>query len=358
MGSGLAQLKSLGKNDRLCRIVKTLVIEDDCAKLDPWVIGDVPEVDSSHHAWLRNDAGVVAKGELDAGVLDLVHILREKLLRPTTIRIRTYQIADDNFRICPEKSRDHQTTDDGFRLCPEMAPVRKLIHVTPRTTKTAVSVGGLAKNIVEQSNLAVTRLNMRSVDAGCFPSGNWDTLVSRFDGMIVLGPPKVEEATIELFDQCEGEDTSFSMLRSVDINVKHDSALYWLDHIFYKPKNLENLSMTVKQSLGQWLVPDRVVPGLREFTLSQVSSQTPISVEDLLAMIAPSKESLTTSAFVRSPPQEANGVSSYHCWQTRTEDSHLSSSIVYGKQSLGRITLRTSTFVMQRPIYPKSIFQA
>jgi hypothetical protein len=50
MGSDLAQLKSLSMDHRLRRLVNTLIIEDDCAKLDPWTIGAIPKVDSSHHA--------------------------------------------------------------------------------------------------------------------------------------------------------------------------------------------------------------------------------------------------------------------------------------------------------------------
>jgi hypothetical protein len=145
MDFDLVQLQSLSMDDRLRHLMNTLVIEDDCAKLDPWTIGAVPKVDSSHHAWPRNETGTVVEG--DIGISDLVCILRERLLRPTTIRIRDYRITDDN-----------------FKLCPEMAHVRELTHIKSCNTSTGVSVSGLAKSVVDGSNLGVTCLNFRGVD--------------------------------------------------------------------------------------------------------------------------------------------------------------------------------------------------
>jgi hypothetical protein len=100
MGFDLVQLKSLSMDDLLRRLVDTLVIEDDCTKLDPWITRAVPQVDSKHHAWPRNNTGTVVEG--DIGISDLVCILRERLLRPTTIRIRDYRICDNNSKLCPE----------------------------------------------------------------------------------------------------------------------------------------------------------------------------------------------------------------------------------------------------------------
>jgi hypothetical protein len=275
MGFDLAQLKSLSMDDRLSRLVNTLVIEDDCTKLDPWTIGGIPKVDSSHHTWPRTKTGIVVEGELDVGISDLVCILRERLLRPTKIRIRDYRIADDN-----------------FRLYPEMAHVRELIHVTSRNTSTAVSVSALAKSVVDGSSLGLTCLKFRGVDLPHpdLPILKGDT--SRFckngeNG--VIGGPKVEEVIIKVFKEYEGQETSFSMLHSADTLVEHDTAPYWLEQIFYKAKTLKTLSLTVKQPPGRWLTTDRVIPMLREFVLSH----TTVSVDDLLAMIASSKESLT-----------------------------------------------------------------
>lgn len=277
VGSDLAQLKSLSEDNRLRHLVDTLVIEDDCAKLDPWMTGDVPEVDTPHHVWPRNNTGIVSEGEVDAGISHLAHILRNRLLCPTKIQIR-----------------DHQIQEFNFRLCPEMARVRELIHVARSTAHITVSVNGLAKSIAERSNIAVSRLAMRSDDMGFSSPVSWDLLVSKLGGFVSLATPKLDEVTIELSKEHEAQETTFSSLRSADILLKADSAAYWLEQVFYNATNLETLSLSVKEPPDQWPNPDRVVPTLRKFTLRfRTTSQTTISAEELLTMIASSKESLT-----------------------------------------------------------------
>jgi hypothetical protein len=288
MGSSLTRLKSLSKDDRLRRLVKTLVIEDDCEKLDPWMTGDFPQVDALTSVWPRVNTGIphspkyqpgiVTAGDLGAGISDLAHLLRERLFRPKRIRVRDYHIDQANFPRWPEMER-----------------VRESTQVASSAAKDAVDtvrVDGLAKKIIERSNLAVTCLKMRSIDIGTFPPVSWDSLASKLGGTIALACPRAEEAAIELIGDYNGQETTFSMLRSADILIEHDAATYWLEQVFYRSPNLETLSLTVQQkSPGPWLAPDRVVPALREFTLSQ--TQTAISTQDLLAMLAPSKESLT-----------------------------------------------------------------
>jgi hypothetical protein len=286
MGSSLAHLKALSKDDRLRRLVRTLVIQDDCEKLDPYMIGDFPQVDSLTCVWPRDYTGdtnspgvlpgIVTAGELDAGIADLAHLLRERLLQPKTVHVRDYHI-----------------TQDKFLLGAEMARVKEMIQVTPRTAEHAVSVrvGGLAEIIVEHSNVAVTSLEIRSVDIGFFPPVSWDPLVSKLGWSVHLACPRAEEATIELSENYDGKETTFSMLRSTDILVENDSATYWLEQIFYKSPNLETLSLNFRKSLCPQLAPDRVVPKLSKFSMSHI--QTTISAQDIHAMLASSKESLT-----------------------------------------------------------------
>jgi hypothetical protein len=285
IGSSLARLKSLSKDDRLRRLVKTLVIEDDCERLDPWMTGDFPQVNALTSVWPRNNTGnlyspkyIVTAGHLDVGISDLAHLLRERLFRPRRIRVRDYHIDPAN-----------------VPLCPEMERVRELAQVASPAAEGAVvsvRVDALAKKIIECSNLSVTYLEMRSVDIGAFPPVSWDSLASELGGTISLACPRAEEATIELIEDYSGQETAFSMLRSADILIEYDAATYWLEQIFYGAPNLKTLSLTVQQqSPGPWLALDCVVPALREFTLSQV--QTAISTQDLLAMLASSKESLT-----------------------------------------------------------------
>jgi hypothetical protein len=286
MGSSLAHLKSLSKDDRLRRLVRTLVIQDDCEKLDPYMTGDFPQVDSLTCVWPRDYTGdtnspgvlpgIVTAGELDAGIADLAHLLRERLLQPKTVHVRDYHI-----------------TQDKFLLGAEMARVKEMIQVTPRTAEHAVSVrvGGLAGIIMEHSDVAFTSLEIRSVDIGFFPPVSWDPLVAKLGWSVALACPRAEEATIELSENYDGQETTFSVLRSVDIVVEHDAATYWLEQIFYKSPNLETLSLNFRKSLCPQLAPDRVVPKLSKFSMSHI--QTTISAQDIHAMLASSKESLT-----------------------------------------------------------------
>lgn len=286
IGPSLAQLKSLSKNNRLRRLVKTLVIEDDCEKLDPYMTGDFPQVDSLTCVWPRDFTGdinspgvlpeIVTAGELDDGIVDLGYLLRERLLRLTRIHVKDYHI-----------------TQDKFLLGPDMARLREMIQVASPTAEhvPSVRVDGLAKIIVEHSNVAVTSLEIRSVDIGFFPPVSWDPLVSKLGWSVHLACPRAEEATIELSENYDGKETTFSMLRSTDILVEHDSAAYWLEQIFYESPNLETLSLNFRKSLCPQLAPDRVVPKLRKFSMSHI--QTTISAQDILAMLASSKESLT-----------------------------------------------------------------
>lgn len=212
MGSDLAQLKSLSMDDRLRRLVTTLVVEDDCVKLDPWTTGVPPDLDSPHHLWPRTSTGIVNTSDLGAGVSELVNILCEKLLRPNTIRIRDYRISDCN-----------------LRLCPEMARVRELIYSTSPVSSTALLVSGLAKEVVDRSRLGVTSLTFRPVESEdpYFPLVKVDP--SLFGEFSVWSAPKIQEATIEVSRDHEGQDTTFSMLCSADMSIEHDTAQYWLE---------------------------------------------------------------------------------------------------------------------------------
>lgn len=240
------------------------------------MIGDVPILNLAHRAWPRSEAGIIIEEEMDAGISELGRILRERLLRPTKIQIR-----------------DHQIPKYNFRLCPEMAHVRDLIHVASPDTQTAVSVDGLAKRIVEYSDLALNSVKMRAQDMSSSSPASWDPLVSKLGSHVSLMVPKKEEATIELLQEFDSKETSFSMLHTAKVLVKRNSASYWLEHAFYKATNLKTLSLTVRESPGRWLKSEFVVSTLVTFALHfRTTSSTTISEEDLLAMIVSSKGSL------------------------------------------------------------------
>jgi len=105
-----------------------------------------------------------------------------------------------------------------------------------------------------------------------------------------LGGPSVTEATIELSPDYEGQETDFSPLGSVELRLgQQDAADYWLEQIFYKAPTLRSIKMSCWPSYTPSLTATMVVPALAEFEICCLST----SAEQILAMLACSKESLT-----------------------------------------------------------------
>lgn len=102
IGTDLERLQSLSENQHLRSLIKSLVIEDDSPKLDPWVIAAIPSVDSTYNIWPRNEADIGIEGKigLGVGISTLARILLKRLLQPTQITIRNYCISADNLRLC------------------------------------------------------------------------------------------------------------------------------------------------------------------------------------------------------------------------------------------------------------------
>jgi hypothetical protein len=278
VGSDLDQLKSLATDDHLRTLVKTLIIEDDCQRVDPWEKYEILSLGCARHFWPRKEAGSMT--ESPTGIPELARILQKKLLRPTKISIR-----------------DHQTYRFNFQMCPEMSRVQDLIKqaVSPTATK-GVSVPAIARNLVEHTGLDVIYLRFGD-ERREVPSNNscyvGTTTPNPFTNNACPCEPHVREATLELSLQYEGPETRFSNLHSADIDLDRDEPTpsYWLERLFYEAPNLKTLSLCIyMQPLGHWRTKTRVVPKLTEFYLHA----TTISAEDFLAMLASSEETLTS----------------------------------------------------------------
>jgi hypothetical protein len=276
IGSDLEQLISLATDDHLRALVETLIIEDDCQRVDPWDKYEIPSLDSAYNFWLRNEAGSMI--ESPTGIPELVRILQKRLLRPTKIRIR-----------------DHQIYRFNFKLCPEMGRVRDLITqtVSPTATK-GVSVSTITRSLIEHTGLDVTYLRFGDErreapdDHPCYVGID----PNPFTDNTHPGNPIVREATLDLAPEYEGLETRFLNLHSADINLDRGEPTpsYWLQRLFYEAPNLKTLSLCVYiQPLGHWRTGNPVVPKLTEFYLHA----TTISAADLLAMLASSEETLT-----------------------------------------------------------------
>lgn len=275
MRSDLQKLRAISMDDFLCTLLETIIIEDDCKKLDPWTFSEFPPTNASYDIWPRNDMGTVITSEI--AIVGLTTILRERKLCPKTIRIRDYRIAQVN-----------------LHLSPEMTHVRDLVKDSVQGTSDPGSVAAVARNLVDGAHLAMKSLIIRSASMPLPRSSVIHS--SRFkDGLetAVLGEPKISEAVIELSPEYQGRETDFSMLRSAELLLGLEATSYWLEHLFYKATTLSVLALSIKSPWGPCLNAKNVVPRLTDFSLSH----TTISAAEILAMIISSKESLKDIRF-------------------------------------------------------------
>lgn len=106
----------------------------------------------------------------------------------------------------------------------------------------------------------------------------------------LIDSPHVSELEMELAVDSNNEEPQSSNLRTVDVRLHADAASYWLERFFYNSTRLSTVSSRIRDSStsSSWLDPERVVPKLTRFELLA----SVLTAEDLLAMLAASKESL------------------------------------------------------------------
>ena len=282
IGSDLERLRLLSEDHHLRDLVKSLIIEDDSSQLDAWTIGTIPSVDSTYNIWPRNEAGIGLGSNAGLGVVTstLARILRRGLLRPTHIAIREYRISPENLRLSPE-------TDQ----------IREMMKAELPDSAETVSIMSIAEDLVDCGNLDITSLEVGWADK---PSGDLSTFSQEnahrcYDGNCSISSPNVREASFELSGSFGNQGLPSSKLHTADALLEADAAPYWLEQLFYNAVSLKTLNLCVRGSWnsGSCLDAGRVVPRLAELKLSG----TALSTEDLLAMLAASKESLTKIRF-------------------------------------------------------------
>jgi hypothetical protein len=193
--------------------------------------------------------------------------------------------------------RDYRICDVNLRLSPETDQIREMINAELPDSAETVSIMSLAEDLVECGHLDVVSLK---VGWGHAPSGDLSTLFEDnahrcYEGVSSLCSPSVREVSFELSDGFDNQGLPSSKLRTADVALDSGAAPYWLEQLFYNATRLETLRLYVRDFLssGSWLDTGRVVPRLAELKLSG----TELSAEDLLAMLAASKESLTKIRF-------------------------------------------------------------
>lgn len=149
MGSDLAMLKSLSKDNHLCHCVETINIQDDCDKLDPWIASEFLYEDASYSIWPREEGVVITS---DIGVAELTTMLRERLLQPKASRICDCWIQPGNLNWCPGLAR--------FQCLSKDTPPLRGVELA---NQFGVGVAAFVRDVIAGSGLALTSITMEYV---------------------------------------------------------------------------------------------------------------------------------------------------------------------------------------------------
>lgn len=265
---------TMSTDDRLCAMMKTIVIEDDSEILDPWASSELPSATFSYDIWPRTESGNIISSEIQTA--EFTTMLRERTLRPENIIIRDYHIAESNLTFCPEMTNARDRLEN-------IIPSSKM----PRHG----AIVAFATNIMDGADLAITSLTIRRSDG---PTTENSAIHSpRFmqsDTTTSLASPMVTEAILGLSIERQGQGVGFSLLRSAALWLgSSDAAIYWLEQLFYHAPALQSLKLSITDPQRTPLDLARVTCRLTDFELSH----TAISAEALIAMLASSTATLT-----------------------------------------------------------------
>lgn len=262
----LSQLRSISQDSLIRSLVDVLVIQDDCEDLDPWSSSRLPRIGEAYDIWPRDKAGCVLSGEI--GIAELARMIRERLLCPSLVRIRSYEIGKGNL-------------DFGT----ELGYVRDLIREKAPAGVQNATVVGMARDFVEGANVALTSIEMRSVD---HPLADPPVeFREKFEDWS-LESPSVAEAAIGISCDVEDREECVAMLTSASLCLKGGQMAYWIEKVFYEASALKTLNLQIENPQEPYLEAERVVPELKQLTLSASTTST----QQILAIIASSKKTL------------------------------------------------------------------
>lgn len=255
MGADLRKLVLISKHVELRKYIKTIWIEDDCEKNDPWYTAKPPE---QSDIWPRDDAGFIIATKI--GVRELRHMLSEKWLCPATIILRDYRIALHNLGLFPDFTEDRNCRiGTTLEANPERAPA-------------------LAKDIIDGLDLALVSLSVRIV----VPPLSDNSLIHLPSNNLSLNQPQVTEVSIDLSPQHQGHGMGLSLLHSVELRA----APYWLEQSLYHAPNLENIKL--HSSWDAMLYAGNPIPKLKKVELTAGT----LHAHTILTLLANSKHSL------------------------------------------------------------------
>lgn len=273
MGRDLEILKYMSDDDHIRHLVDTLLIQDDCDKIDPYAATELPSAAIDYNIWPRDAAGWVVTSEF--GIADLAQMLNRRRLCPRVINISDHRPMRHNFNY--------------LSFFPELTHLRGSIRDCSITsTETPRSEASIARDLIEGADVAITSVTIKHIEQ---EHASATTAFDEFTNS--RWSPAIKEAVFQLTYGVKAQSTDFSLLHSAHLCLEQGAKSYWLEKVFYEAKGLNDLTLVV---YGQWnpsILASRVIPRLSEFTLRGAT----ISAEQLLALLVVSKETLTHICF-------------------------------------------------------------
>ncbi|THX51895.1 hypothetical protein D6D06_07069 [Aureobasidium pullulans] len=220
MGADLDRLEKLSRDTDLRSLVKTIIIQDDCEKNDPW---NCVYPFQSDVIWPGDEDGSILSEQI--GVQNLRAMLLDRRLCPEIIKIRDYRISLTNLYYCPE---DHN----------------RKAYRTAGYGQDATTVALFARDIIQGLGRSVIDVKMLRQSTGNLRELSYFRNPDAPPGMS-LGSSLVTEVTICFSTEFRGCHTGhFPMLRSAEILA----APYWVEKILYHAPLLENLTISPRAS--------------------------------------------------------------------------------------------------------------
>lgn len=214
MGADLDRLEKLSRDTDLRSLVKTIVIQDDCEKNDPW---NCVYPFQSDVIWPGDEDGNILSEQI--GVQNLRAMLLDRRLCPEIIRIRDYRISPSNLYYCPEdhNRKVYRTAGYGQDATAVALFARDIIQ-------------GLGHGVIDVKMLRQSTENLRELSY--FKNPDAPTGMS-------LGSSLVTEVTICFSTELRGCHTGhFPMLRSAEILA----APYWVEKMLYHAPLLDYIT--------------------------------------------------------------------------------------------------------------------
>ncbi|THZ50560.1 hypothetical protein D6C90_02480 [Aureobasidium pullulans] len=260
MGADLDRLEKLSRDTDLRSLVKTIIIQDDCEKNDPW--NNVYPFQSDV-IWPADEDGNIMSEQIGS------HALGQKTV--------------------PGNHQDPRLSHQSHKSLLLPGGSQRKAYRTAGYGQDATTVALLARDIIQGLGRSVIDVKMLRQSTGNLRELSYFKNPDAPPGMS-LGSSLVTEVTICFSTELRGCHTGhFPMLRSAEILA----APYWVEKMLYHAPLLENLTISPRASWDD-LLSSRPVPlQLKQFS---IGSST-IHADTLHAVLSGSVHTLRSISF-------------------------------------------------------------